>query len=181
MTGSRLPAFRIASKTPTVAIFACSRSCAVSISSTSTPPSISASGLLFVGCTMSSNPMCPSDGSLVVGPIEPATKRGLSFVENCCATSFAIFAAAMLISRPGPAGRIQPRTIAGAAESVGLDHVAADVEEVGVNVTMMSGRLSTRTSLQFFFAPVIIQTWGCGSGCWCPSRRRRRRRALHGL
>ena len=43
--------------------------------------------------------MCPSDGSLVVGPIDPATNRGLSLVENCCATSRASCPAFTLISR----------------------------------------------------------------------------------
>ena len=30
---------------------------------------------------MASKPMCPSDGSLVVGPMEPATKRLRPFEE----------------------------------------------------------------------------------------------------
>ena len=88
VTGNRLPAFRMASRTPIVAILACSKSCAVSISSTSTPPSIRAAACSSYAATIASKPMCPSDGSFVVGPIDPATNRGLSFVENCCATSF---------------------------------------------------------------------------------------------
>src|SRR2546430_11879075 len=47
---------------------------------------------------MSSNLIWPSEGSLVVGPIDPATNRGLSLLENCCATSLAILAAAMFSS-----------------------------------------------------------------------------------
>ena len=31
---------------------------------------------------MASQPMWPREGSLVVGPMEPATKRGRSGVEN---------------------------------------------------------------------------------------------------
>ena len=37
--------------------------------------------------------MCPSDGSFVVGPIEPATKRGCAAVEYACGNVFAISAA----------------------------------------------------------------------------------------
>jgi hypothetical protein len=43
--------------------------------------------------------MWPRDGSFVVGPIEPATKRGLAGVENWAATSFASRAAAIFKSR----------------------------------------------------------------------------------
>ena len=46
-------------------------------------------GLLLVSRNHRSKLMCPSDGSLVVGPIDPATNRGRSLVENCCATSLA--------------------------------------------------------------------------------------------
>src|SRR5207244_6279716 len=80
----------MASKIPTTAALACSRSWQVSISSTSTPPSTSARACSSYAAAMSSNLMCPREGSLVVGPIDPATKRGLSFVENCWATSRAI-------------------------------------------------------------------------------------------
>ena len=99
---------------------------------------------------MSSKVMWPSDGSLVVGPIDPATKRGLSFVENCCATSRASFAAAMLISATSILQIEFGQHDAGAAERVGLDHVAAHLEEARRECReMMSGRLSTSTSLQF--------------------------------
>ncbi len=43
--------------------------------------------------------MCPSEGSLVVGPIDPATKRGRPGVENCAATSRATLQAARFNSR----------------------------------------------------------------------------------
>ena len=47
---------------------------------------------------MSSKVICPSDGSFVVGPIDPATNRLRPFDEKLAATSRASFAAATLIS-----------------------------------------------------------------------------------
>ena len=47
---------------------------------------------------MSLNEIWPSVGSFVVGPIEPATQRGFSFVEKSEATRFASSAALKLSS-----------------------------------------------------------------------------------
>src|ERR1017187_2375513 len=47
---------------------------------------------------MSSKVMCPSNGSFVVGPMEPATKRLRPLDEKLAATSRASLAAAKLIS-----------------------------------------------------------------------------------
>ncbi len=45
---------------------------------------------------MVSKSICPRVGNLVPGPIEPATKRGFSGVENSAATRFASSAAVLL-------------------------------------------------------------------------------------
>ena len=102
--------------------------------------------------------MWPSEGSLVVGPIDPATKRGLSLVENCCATSFAIFAAAMLISATLSCRSYSRQHDTGRAESVGLDHIAADFEKVSVNVLDDVGPAEDQQFVAALLAPEIVHT-----------------------
>ena len=149
VTGSRLPALRIASSTPMVAILACRRSWAVSTSSTSTPPSIRAVACSSNASTIASKPICPRDGSLVVGPNDPATKRGLSLVENCWATSRASCAALRLISRTLSRRSNSPRTIE-LPPKVLVSTTSHPARKKSAWISrIMSGRLSTRTSLQF--------------------------------
>ena len=157
------------------AILACSRSWQVSTSSISTPPSISARPALH-----KLQPSHRSDVSerrqLGGRAHRPGNEARPAFVENCCATSRASFAAAMLISRD-PVLQVQIRQHdARPAESVGLDHVAADVEEVRMDVTNDVGTAQHQDFAAVLLCPSSRPGWDCGTGCWCPSRRRRRRR-----
>ena len=116
-------------------------------------------GLLFEGLRPWRRSRCAaSDGSFVVGPIDPATKRGLSLVENCCATSFASCAALTLISRTRSSEIELRQNDGGTAEGVGLDDVAAHAEEVGVDVTNDVGAAEHQNFAAIFLAPVIIQS-----------------------
>ena len=112
--------------------------------------------------TISSNLMCPSEGSLVVGPIDPATKRGLSLVENCCAASFASLAAAILISATLSARPNSASTIASRAERVRLNHIASNAEKVRVNVPNNVRTAQHQNLVAVFLAPDNHPAWGCG-------------------
>ncbi len=91
---------------PSIAALAFSESKMVSMSSMSTPPSISAPACSSKASLISANSMGRDAGSLMsadideampVGPMEPATKRGRSGVEYLSASLRAICAPAVLI------------------------------------------------------------------------------------
>ena len=69
---SRFIASRV-SKQATTAVLTCSRSWHVSMISRSTPASTRARACSAKASASGSTPMCPSEGSFVVGPMEPAT------------------------------------------------------------------------------------------------------------
>ncbi len=100
ITGTRAPSSASASSIPSNAAFALRVSCCVSTSSTSAFPSTSPSACSRNVATSSGNVIPPVTLiAFVVGPMEPATKRGRSGVEREAATRFAISAARRLISR----------------------------------------------------------------------------------
>ena len=96
---------------------------------TSTPPSISPRAWTSNWSRRSAKRICPSDGNLVPGPIEPATKRGWSAVEKLSATSRAMRAPARLISWARAAMAVLAEGGRERPEGAGLDDVDADVEE----------------------------------------------------
>ena len=126
-------------------------SCDVSRRRKSAPPSTRPERLRLGSAPISSSKVTPPVTviALVVGPIEPATKRGRPGVEAFAAASRASSAARRLISmrlsREAVLGEHERR----AAERVGLDHVGAGVEVAprGCRGTT-SGRVRTRFSLQ---------------------------------
>ena len=69
------------------------------------------------------------DGSMPVGPIEPATKRGLSGVEYLSHAARASRAAATFISRVLSLDAPLAQPVRRRLEGAGLDDVAADREE----------------------------------------------------
>ena len=121
-------------------------SCIVSICSRSTPPSSSAGGLLaeevdeLAGSVIAESVGSLPDGSIPVGPIEPATKRGQSAVANSSHASRAMRAAAtVLLERR----LVQPPLLepdAGRLERVRDQVVGAGVEVRAVDVADELGR-----------------------------------------
>src|ERR1035438_4974167 len=132
---------------------------------TSTPPSIRAAACSSYDASIASKPMCASDGSFVVGPIEPATNRGRA-----------------LPHKSGPVLRRElPRHLLGelsgfqvdlvyavpqfkfsqdnsaSAEGVGFNDVAAHAEKVRMNVANDVGAAQHQNFAAVFLAPVIVQ------------------------
>ena len=98
---------------------------------------------------MASKLMWPREGSLVVGPRDPGHEPG--FVpgrELLCLLPRQL--RSFHIDFVNPIPKIEfPENNSRSAEGVGFDNVATDLQKIGVNLSMMSGRLRTRTSLQF--------------------------------
>ena len=93
-SGRSTPAAAIARFAPMIAAFACSRSCAVSTSTASAPPSTSPRTSASYASRSRAYGAWPSVGSLVPGPTEPSTQRGRSGVDHASAASRAIAAPA---------------------------------------------------------------------------------------
>jgi hypothetical protein len=104
--------------------------------------------------TIASKPMCASDGSLVVGPIDPATNRGRSLVENCCRYSRASLAALRLISRTRSRRSNSASTMRGSAKGVGLNDVAAHAEEIRMDVANNVRTAEHQNFAAIFLAPI---------------------------
>ena len=99
-TGTRTPTVSTASSMPSSAALRLSVSCVVSKRSRSTPPCSSPSTCSVYACRNWAKVTPPvTDRVLVVGPSEPATKRGLSGVAYARAAAHASSAAAWLMSR----------------------------------------------------------------------------------
>ena len=99
-TGTRTPTVSVASSMPSSAALRLSVSCVVSSRSRSTPPRSSPSTCSAYACRSRAKVTPPvTDSVLVVGPIEPATKRGLSGVAYARTAAHASSAAAWLMSR----------------------------------------------------------------------------------
>ena len=77
--------------------------------------------------------------ALVVGPIEPATKRGRLEVLAASAAARAIVPARRLISRACSASPYSASTTEARAEGVGLDDIGAGVEETVVQLADLVG------------------------------------------
>ena len=76
MIGRRSLAFKNAHSIPCKAALICRTSWQVSTIKRSTSPANSPSACSWKESRIVSNAMCPSVGNFVVGPMDPATKRG---------------------------------------------------------------------------------------------------------
>ena len=101
--------------------------------------------------------MWPSEGSLVVGPIEPATKRGLALVENCCATSRASLTAARLISRTRSARSNSVSTVRVAPKVLVSTTSQPTSQKTGVDVADDVGTAQDQDFAAVFFSPVVVE------------------------
>jgi len=121
--------------------------------------------------------MCPRDGSLVVGPIEPATKRGLSFRGELPArlpsrslprhVDLAYFVLKIVF------GKHYSRSA-----NVSVSTTSQPTEKnSAVNVLNNVGTAQHQEFVATFLAQKS-STLGLRTWSWCPSRRRKRR---HGL
>ena len=100
--------------------------------------------------------MWPSEGSLVVGPMDPATKRGFSGVEYWSATSRARRAAARLSSRVRSWRSYSASTMLAEPKlSVSITSQPASRNDAWM-ARITSGRDRTSSSLQPFLAPEVV-------------------------
>ena len=141
--GTWWPSAAMARRAPMTAAFAASRSKWVSQMSRSTPPSMRPRAITSYASRSSAKGICPSDGDLVPGPIEPATNPSWP-----SATSRAMRADARLISwaRSGipysPSGTAKPPKLAVSTTSAPARKCASCIS------AMTSGRVTARISLQ---------------------------------
>ena len=103
-SGTGRPSSRKAARAPSMAARVSRMSCCVSMMIRSAPPSTSAAACSQNASESPANEMPESagsslDGSIPLGPIEPATNRGRDGVEYASAALRAIWAAHRLISR----------------------------------------------------------------------------------
>ena len=103
--------------------------------------------------------MCPSEGIFVVGPIDPATNRGLIFGRELLG-HFLRQLRAFQVDLAHPVAEIKLfQDDAGALESVGLDDVAAHAEKVRMNVANNVRTAQHQHFVAVLPAPVIVQGW----------------------
>ena len=111
ISARRSPEASNASSMPCSAALICSTSWQVSTMNRSTSPAINPSACSRKESRIVSKSMCPRVGSLVVGPMDPATKRGFSGVLNSSAISRASSAARLLSSKALSSRPYSARTI----------------------------------------------------------------------
>ncbi len=147
----------MASKTPTSAAFACSRSWQVSISSTSTPPSISAPACSTIAGDHGVEADVAQRRQLGGGPhgagheARPAAGReiGGSFARQLHRGAIDLRDLVLQI--------VLAQHDAGGAEGVGLDHVAAGGKEAGVDVADDVRAAQHQQFVAAFLAPEVVR------------------------
>ena len=143
----------------------------VSSSRTSAPPSTSAAACwwkLSTSCEKVTPPVTVM--ALVVGPMEPATNRGLEVVENSSAACRARRAAARFRSVGGVRqpvfGQHQPR----AAEGIGFDGIGAGCQVRAMNPQddIRPGAIEILVAALEGRAAEIARLKGAPVAAWCP-------------
>ena len=148
MIGRRWPLAAKASSIPCRAALICSTSWQVSTMNRSTSPAISPSACSRKEARRVSKSMWPRVGSLVVGPIEPATKRGFWGVLQASATSRASSAARLLIAKACSSSPYSASTTE-AAPKVSVSITSQPTSRNWrCTACTASGRVNTRFSLQ---------------------------------
>ena len=102
--------------------------------------------------------MCPSEGSLVVGPDRAGHEARLVFGRELLRNFLRNLRGGDVDLSDLVLQVVLGQHHAGGAESIGLDHVAADLEEVSVNVLDDVRTAEDQQFVAAFLAPEIVHT-----------------------